>query len=206
MKPVVVVLAAGASERLGTCKALVDLGGRSSLERLLNAAAAGGADAIHVVVGLHGSEIATEVQRLRGALRLEVIAHAGWAEGRTGSLAAAARQLPGQALLVAPIDVPLVPSAVFEQLFRSWEQAGDPARGWLAPFFGTGRRFGHPLVLGRELAALLGALPAGQPLKALRALADPLWGVEVRDPAILDDLDTPADLERLREVVRRAQE
>ena len=37
MKPALVLLAAGASKRLGTCKALVDLGGASPLARLLEA-------------------------------------------------------------------------------------------------------------------------------------------------------------------------
>jgi CTP:molybdopterin cytidylyltransferase MocA len=54
-------------------------------------------------------------------------------------------------------------------------------------------------VLGRELARELLAWPRERPLRALRALADPLLALEVEDEAILDDLDTPEDLARLRE-------
>jgi len=202
----VVLLAAGASERLGQCKALVDLGGRSALQRLVEAADAAGAESIHVVCGAHAPEIGLAVEGLRERRRVEALVHPGWARGRGGSLACAALHLPGRDLLVAPVDVPLVPSLVFRQLFLAWELAGDPPRGWLAPFVAPGRRFGHPWILGRELAAGLPGTAPEQPLKALRALADPVWGIEVFDPAILDDLDTPADLERLRNALRRARE
>ena len=118
--------------------------------------------------------------------------------GRGGSLAAAAAYLPERDLLVAPVDVPLVPAAVFRRLLEEWAFAGAPERGWLAPFLGPGRRFGHPVILGRGLARGLGSRPATAPLKLTRATADPVWGVEVFDPGILDDLDSPADLQRLR--------
>ena len=45
-------------------------------------------------------------------------------------------------------------------------------------------------------AGAAGSLPS--PLRNLRALADPLLEVSVDSPEILDDLDTPEDLARLR--------
>lgn len=205
MKPVVVVLAAGASERLGECKALVDLEGRTALERLSTAAVAGGAQEICVVVGAHAAAMERELGGLAASIGVRALQHREWASGRTGSLDLAARSLPGRDLLVAPIDVPLVPPSVFEQLFLAWSRAGAPPRGWLAPFVGPGRRFGHPLILGRQLAEGLARLPPDQPLKTCRAMADPVGSVEVFHPEILDDLDTPADLERLRARLRQAR-
>jgi CTP:molybdopterin cytidylyltransferase MocA len=206
VKPATVVLAAGASERLGECKASVDLCGRSALERTLQAAIAGGATDICVVAGAHARVIQTELHRLHLEQRVALLEHSEWARGRSGSLGAAQRHYPGRDLLVAPIDVPLVPAAVFERLFAAWTAAGNPPRGWLAPFVEPGRRFGHPLVVGRTLAAGLDARPPDSPLKNCRAAADPVWGVEVFHPEILDDLDTPADLARLRDALRNPQE
>ncbi len=195
MKPVVVILAAGASERLGECKALVDLGGHSAVARLIRAARDARAEEICVVSGAHHERIAAELER---EPRVQLLYNEGWRAGRSGSLALAATALPGRALLIAPVDVPLVSGEVFECLLRAWAEAGDPPRGWLAPYVEPGRRHGHPLILGRELAAKLPAAEPWAPLRLLRTLADPLWGLRVIDPAILDDLDTPADLARLR--------
>lgn len=189
------ILAAGASTRLGTCKALVDLGGRTPLERL---AAEGpyfdGAPPL-VVAGAHAAEIARAAPR-----GVEVLANEAWAEGRLGGIALAARARRGLDLCLAPVDVPLVPTAVFEALARAWIDHGAPPRGWLAPRFG--RAHGHPIVIGRELAERADerARSGGKdlPLRALRELADPLLSVAVDAIEVLDDLDTPDDLDRLR--------
>ncbi len=198
MKPPVVILAAGASKRLGQCKALVDLRGESALARLIRAARRAGAEDLIVIAGAHAREIAAELARVDGDGRVRLLVNANWARGRTGSLAVAASNFPGRALLIAPVDVPLISSEVFQRLYEAWESAGDPSRGWLAPCVEPGPRYGHPLIVGRELGeAILRADPA-EPLAHLRALADPIWAVRVSDMAILDDLDTPEDLKKVR--------
>jgi len=195
VKPALVILAAGASTRLGTCKALVALGGATPLALLLRAGA--GLDELPALV-VAGADAARIGAALPGAA--ELLVNPRWASGRTSGIALAAAARAGRDLCLAPVDVPLVPRAVFAALAREWERRGAPARGWLAPACGAGpeRRHGHPLILGRELAAEAAGLAPGAPLRELRARAAPLWGLEVEDPSVLDDLDTPADLERLR--------
>jgi CTP:molybdopterin cytidylyltransferase MocA len=108
----------------------------------------------------------------------------------------------------APVDCPLVPADVFEALLASWTEAGSPAMGWLAPrFAGTlpprllaHGRYGHPVVLGRELLERVAQMSADTPLSELRAQANPLLSLDVSALATLDDLDRPADLERIRRV------
>ncbi len=186
----VVLLAAGASERLGEPKALVELGGLSAIERLL---AACWDPAPLVVAGAHFDEIHAA---LNG--RAEVIHNTSWKDGRTGSVARAVSHLRGSGLLLAPVDCPLVPSAVFEMLRSTWRGSGSPGRGWLAPLDATSRRHGHPVCIGAALAAEVLDMDPGSPLRELRAHADPLLEVSVDSPEILDDLDTPEDLSRLR--------
>jgi CTP:molybdopterin cytidylyltransferase MocA len=191
--PRLVVLCAGASTRLGRPKALVPLGPQRTpaLAGLLAAGSALGDERPLVVSG-------AEHERLLALLSdaVECVRNTDWARGRTGSIALAARERPGADLCLAPIDVPRVPREVFAALARTWREHGAPERGWLAPFHASGaaRRFGHPLVLGRELLAALKEFPPDRPLRHLRALADPLLAVEVDSACILDDLDTPADL------------
>ncbi len=198
MKPAVVILAAGASARLGECKALASLGGKSALEHLIEQSSMAGAKEILVVSGAHHELIEGELRRIPCGSSARLVLNPRWAEGRSGSVAAAVAQLEGRDLLLAPIDVPLVGAAVFRILFEAWSAAGSPPGGWLAPALEPGPRHGHPVVLGAELAAEAAKLNPGCPLRELRQRARPLWGVSVLDPAILDDLDCPEDLARLR--------
>jgi CTP:molybdopterin cytidylyltransferase MocA len=186
----VVLLAAGASERLGEPKALVDLGGLSVLERLL---AACGDPAPIVVAGAHFKEILAAVNG-----RAEVIHNTAWEDGRTGSVARAVSHLQDSDLLLAPVDCPLVPAPVFDALRSAWGEANAPKRGWLAPQDLESGRHGHPICIGAALAAEVLDMDPESPLRELRARADPLLEVSVDSSEILDDLDTPEDLSRLR--------
>jgi molybdenum cofactor cytidylyltransferase len=199
-----VVLAAGASSRLGTCKALVDLAGATPLARLLAAGrgvlAPDGAPRPLVVTGADHDAIARAAPT-----SVDVLANPDWSAGRLGGVAHAAQARADSDLCLAPVDVPLVPAEVFAALRSAWIAAGSPPRGWLAPCVAragaTGdasRAYGHPIVIGRELAARAGKLGKNVPLRELRALAVPLLSILVDSTTILDDLDDPADLERLR--------
>ncbi len=190
-----VVLAAGASARLGTCKALVDLGGQSPLQRLLDAGRA--LDAHPLVVGGADHDA---IARAAPA-HAEVIRNADWSAGRSGGIVLAAAARPGCDLCLAPVDVPLVPAEVFDALADAWSRAGEPACGWAAPYVrvdGGERAHGHPIVIGRDLAALLATFGKDVPLRALRARADPVLSIQVDSTAILDDLDDLEDLAALR--------
>jgi len=184
-----VVLAAGESRRLGEPKALAQLGARTALEQLLSALERVDPEPL-VVTGAHDAEI-----RARLGTRARCLFHPRWMEGRTTSVLAARIALPEADVLIAPVDVPLVAAATVEALASAWRESGSPARGWLAPRLGAQGGFGHPIVVGRELLA---RLEPGKELRTLRALAQPLLALETNDPAILDDLDTPADLAALR--------
>lgn len=191
MKPALVILAAGASARLGEPKVLARIAGRMVLEHLLAAGADLDDTAPLVVTGADHDAIAAAVPA-----GVELLRNERWADGRTGGVLRAAARRAGRDLVLAPADVPLVSRAVFGALADAWEAAGSPARGWLAPR--AGDRHGHPIVVGRALLADLAEAGAGSPLRRLRAAADPLLDVPVDDPAVLDDLDTPADLAALR--------
>lgn len=198
MNPVLVVLAAGASQRLGRTKALVDLGGSTPLQHIC-AAASGLLDKTPlpalVVAGAAQAEIAA---RLPERCRLVVNPHPE--AGRTGSVQCAARAASGHDLCLAPVDVPLVPAEVYAALVTAWETAGAPARGWLAPRHRETGRYGHPILVGRGLLELLSTWSPAEPLHALRTHAQPLLAVDVETARICDDLDTPADLAHLQQL------
>lgn len=185
------ILAGGASRRLGQCKALVEWSGVTTLERLASAGAAFDALRPLVIAGADLERIAARTPR-----GVECVHNARWAEGRTSSVLAARDARPGLDLCIAPVDTPLVEPEVFELLAASWARAGAPERGWLAPCTAhEPRRFGHPIVIGR---ALLGELVSSESLRDLRARAAPLLHAPCAFESILDDLDTPEDLSLLR--------
>ncbi len=190
--PSLVVLAAGASRRLGLPKALAPLPGGTPLARLV---AAGrdltpGAPPPLVVTGAHHAELLAAAPE-----GVEIVRNPRWELGRTGGVRLARGRRAGQDLCLAPVDVPLVPREVFLLLAQAWERAGAPERGWLAPRHGPSH--GHPVVVGRGLLGELELLGDGTPLRRLRERAEPLLALEVPYPEVLDDLDTPADLARL---------
>jgi len=202
--PALVISAAGASVRLGSDKALVDLGGRAAVLRLLDAASGAGVavpgnPALVITGANHGSVTSTLTA---AGCQAELRHNPDWEGGRISGLALALSLRPGLDLLLAPVDCPLVHRLVFEALADAWARAGEPSRGWLGPRLEppprSGSAYGHPVLLGRELAADLAHLPQGSSLRDLRTRADPLLSVAVQDRAILDDLDRPRDLRELR--------
>jgi molybdenum cofactor cytidylyltransferase len=192
VRPALVILAAGASRRLGESKALVELDGESVLAHLCRAGACVDGGRALVVLGGDAQRV---LERLPAGC--DALQNPAWSAGRSGGVLLAHRARPGRALLIAPVDVPRVPERVFAALAREWDALGDPAGGWLAPRLPDGA-FGHPVVVGTGLLEALEGLPPDTPLRELRARAAPLASVEVFDPEILDDLDTPADLRSLR--------
>jgi CTP:molybdopterin cytidylyltransferase MocA len=197
-KPALILLAAGESRRLGECKALVSLTPRNPLE-LLSAAGACFDDVPPLVIA------GADHDRIAAVLPsgLEIVLNADWSVSRTAGIRMAARHRADRDLCLAPVDVPLVPGEVFERLLETWLDRGSPSRGWLAPSCTVSEdsesvSYGHPIVVGRELVSGLDALPLEAPLRELRARAEPVFSVSVESRAILDDLDTPEDLARLR--------
>jgi molybdenum cofactor cytidylyltransferase len=126
---------------------------------------------------------------------IKILVNAFADEGMGSSLRLAARSLPSgtRAVVVGLADMPEIASGTISSLVQAWRQLG-PA-GIVAPVHG-GRR-GHPVVLGSQHFPALRALTGDQGGRViLQDRADDLQLVDVDDPGVLVDLDTPADLEQ----------
>jgi molybdenum cofactor cytidylyltransferase len=198
-----VVVAAGLSQRMGTFKPLLELGGKPLLQHVVEALQSSGHIEPIVVVTGH------EESRLRAAMAghpLTWVHNAAYADGEMlASVKAGVRALPAgtSAVVLALGDQPAVSMATIARLTRAWQDAQTPM---VLPVF-QGRR-GHPLVLAASLWPEILALGLGETLKTLvhRHLGEALQ-VAVEDPAVLADLDTPEDYERARrEWDQRAKE
>lgn len=180
-----ILLAAGASSRMGRPKALIPIGGRPAVEAIVATLRAGGADDVVVVVGRHATEIRAGAD-LRGA---RVVENPDWATGRTSSIQAGLAALaPGvEWTLLALVDMPLVRAGTVRALLASPRHDADV----VVPVHG-GRR-GHPILLRRTLYPAIGALGPDAPLRDVVRAAR-RTEVPVDDPGVLVDFDEPGDV------------
>jgi CTP:molybdopterin cytidylyltransferase MocA len=180
-----VLLAAGEGKRLGTPKALVELGGRRLVDRGADLLRDGGTAPVLVVTGA----VPVTVPGVIG------VPNPDWRTGMGSSLAAGLRALPGDctAAVIALVDQPLIGPEVVRRLLAA--HAGGAGLA-VAAYHGRAR---NPVLLARAhwagvLAAAEGDAGARPYLRAHPGL---VTLVECADIGRPDDVDTPEDLARV---------
>lgn len=123
-----IILAAGASRRLGRPKQLVRITGETLLARTLRTALESGAGPIFVVLGARGEEIATSVDLSTA----HPVVNPDWEKGIATSIQAgihALRQLhpDANAVLLLVCDQPRLSEEHLRRLIEAFEQASQPA-------------------------------------------------------------------------------
>lgn len=183
-----IVLAAGASLRMGRPKLLLPLpGGHTFLSRIVRTLGEAGFDEIVVVA--RDPALAAEALPA-GDLPVRVVVNADPERGQLSSLWTGLEAIdrPGtDAALVTLVDVPLVSATTVRAVVAAWQRTHAPVVRPVA-----GERHGHPVVFGREVfASLRAADPAVGAKPVLRALGDRVVHVAVDDPYAFEDADTP---------------
>lgn len=194
------VPAAGESRRMGRPKLLIEFGGVPLISRVVAALRDGGAEPVLVIAPPPGSPEGPAVAEAARAAGARVIAPAARPSQMRGSielgLAELARESPPAAVLLTPGDFPALTARVVEQVLRAWSANRDR----IVVACAGGKR-AHPVVLPWDLAALVAALPADAGVNSLVDVrADRVAEVEVGQPGLDADLNTPADLERWSQI------
>lgn len=192
-----VLLAAGQGSRFGRPKALVELDGRTLAERGVTMLRAGGADPILIVTGAARVDLGPDHQA-------RIVYNGEWRTGMGSSLRAALRVLTelevGQeaglevgAAVVALADQPLVGAEAVGRLIAAYQAGAGVA---VAAYGGKPR---NPVLLAREhWPEVIAAATGDQGARAfLHARPELVTLVECGDTGRPDDIDTPADLERI---------
>jgi xanthine dehydrogenase accessory factor len=180
-----ILLAAGSSRRFGGAKLLASWRGRPLFEHALEALAS--------CPGIEETLVVTRPAALQVPAweRVREVENPAYAEGMGASLRTGIEAAPADAdaYLVALADMPGTTPSLVASLLARW-RACDRI---VVPVH-RGRR-GHPVILPArfrpELLALRGDVGARE---ILRAHADEVEEVPVDDPAVLFDVDLPADL------------
>lgn len=188
-----ILLAAGKSRRMGTCKQLLPLGDRTVIVRCLDALAAGGAAEIVVVVSEEGHDVAEAVQAFPARFVINTVVDGDMASSVRAGRDALTTAADG--VIVFPSDYPLVSAGTIASLI----EAHGASPGSIVIPCHDGRR-GHPLLFPR---AVLDDLADVSTLRDLvRGNPDRISCVEVTDPGGLHDMDTPEDYQRIRNMIQ----
>jgi len=197
-----IVLAAGRSSRMGEFKPLLDIDGRTLLEWAVAGFRGAGIDDVLVVTGHRGGEVDAAAERA-GA---RAVANAQFDHGMFSSVRAGVAALDAgvSRFFLLPADVPLVRPETIGRLARTARDAADAPGGPPEVAYPvTSGATGHPPLVSAVLREeILAAGPDGPDGGLRRVLMEHIARsvvVEVGDPGVLLDADTPDDLAGLRE-------
>lgn len=183
-----VLLAAGKSRRMGSCKQLLPLGETTVIGRCLDTLVAAGISEIVVVVSPEGGLVEEAARQFPVRIVVNSAADGDMASSVRAGRDVVSAQASG--VIVALCDYPLVASATLEHLVR--QHAASPDSIVIPTHAG---RCGHPLLFPR---LILGELTSGQTLRDLTGIVkDRICRIDVCDAGILTDMDTPEDYRRV---------
>jgi molybdenum cofactor cytidylyltransferase len=177
---------------MGTPKALLEWQGRTLLAGWITAFREAGAQPL-VVLGQDAARIAAAEPAAADAL---LLVNPAPERGQLGSLRIALEALPAatELVLFTPVDAAGVQTTTIRTLLGAWSSARPPLA---APRFAG--RGGHPVAVAAELISEFLALPAeGAARDVTRRYRAQTLFVDVDDPGVLRDLDTPGQYEAAR--------
>jgi molybdenum cofactor cytidylyltransferase len=193
-----ILLAAGLSSRMGQPKQLLAWQGRPLVRHMAEVALASRAAGLVVVLGA-GAEIAREA--LAGlAGPVQTVECADYASGQAASLRAGLSALPttATAAVVLLVDMPLVGPGVVDRLIAAFEALPNSAA--VVPTY-RGRR-GNPVLLAARLFPELQALQGDSGARpVLEQNAAAVLSVELDDPAVIRDMDTPEAYDQMHQAI-----
>ena len=186
-----IILAAGESRRMGYPKPLLKIGHRTFIEQIAETMLAV-VPRLVIVIGAHRDRVRAAIPN---DARIAIVENPNYAHGQLSSLQVGLEALQTEAAgaLVHLGDHPLVRLETFRAIVDSYNRTGKP----IVIARNDGHR-GHPLIFDRAIFGELRAAPEEEGARyVVNADASRVAYVDLQDPGINLDLDTPADLARV---------
>ncbi len=182
-----VLLAGGASQRMGRPKALLKVGGRSLLRWGIDTLISAGCASVTVVTGAYRGTLIRELPQ-----GIHHIHARNWRGGMRASLTCGVRHAPNGPIVVHHVDAPGVRASTIRKLMGALEN--QP----VVPVYHG--QLGHPVVLPLRIRERL-AQPDLRPLNALMQEIG-IKRVEVDDNGVLSNVNTPAQFAKIQWLMR----
>jgi len=195
-----IILAAGASTRMGTPKQLLLYQERSFVRHIAEVAIASVCQPIAVVLGANAKRIKPEITHLP----VHVVENQQWAEGMSSSLRVGLKALLTvtqnlEAVAIALCDQPFVSSPMLDQIVEAYHFTGKAIiASEYAGTLGVPALFSHTLF--SELLALKNTEGAKQIIKKH---IQEVFSVPFPEGAI--DIDTPKDYEQFQTLMKSGE-
>ena len=187
-----IILAAGYSSRMqGAFKPLLKLGDCTVLEHAIQAHLAAGIHDVRVVVGYRADDVIGAVSHLG----VRVVTNPDFDKGMFSSIQAGVATLEPavKAFFIMPTDIPGVHPATIRSLLDTYDSGSC---GILYPVY-HGKKGHPPLISSRYIHEILES-PGPDGLRGiLKSHEEDACTVVVDDAAVLLDIDTPMDYQRL---------
>ncbi len=166
------------------------------LETSLDGLRRSGIEEVVLVLGHKAHDVLREVE----TSDITVVINPRYEMGMSASIKAGLEALRGaeDAVLVVLADQPFLRPQTVDGLLKAYERSGARA---VAPVF-RGRR-GNPVLLDLSLRGAMESLEGDRGCRELLAEIPDVLLVDVDDPGVLIDVDTPEDLARAREQAER---
>ncbi len=188
------LMAAGESTRMGSPKQLLAWDGGTLIEYQVRQLKEAGTDHIVVVLG----HLADQIRESLTGLDVDVVINGIYKEGRASSVRAGAQSLKEgtEAVIIISVDQPR-PSSIIKKVMEAHKSAKSLIT---IPAF-RGKR-GHPTVFAGQLIGELSRVTEEN--LGLREVvtrhSDEVATVEVDSPLVIEDLNTPEDYQRVRQM------
>ena len=188
MRVAAVVLAAGKSSRMGRNKLLLEVGGRTILDRILDAVEASAVDEVFVVLGHDPGSIRAIIE----AHGVSTVLNPEYEKEMTNSFQAGLREVEADAAFLVLGDQLGLESTLLDEMVEL--MVSDPGAQIISPVH-DGRR-GHPVLFRRSLFHEILSLGEGETMKDVvlrheedhESVQGSMWCTM--------DIDTPEDFER----------
>jgi molybdenum cofactor cytidylyltransferase len=195
-----IILAAGASSRMGSPKALLEYRGETFVNRLVRLFSSA-CDRVIVVLGYHADAIREHIileniglENIGGAT---IVVNPDPERGQLSSLQTGLRAVAedAEAVLFTPVDSPTVEASTIARVVAAFGSRDEQTLLVIPRFHG---KRGHPVCAAREVIAEFLALPpTGQAKEIVNRHEARTLYIEVDDAGVLADIDDPEAFRKL---------
>ncbi|MDD3253481.1 MAG: NTP transferase domain-containing protein [Lachnospiraceae bacterium] len=183
-----VILAAGASSRMGRFKPMLPVGKTTFIKKTIAAMQKAGVDPVVVVTGYRAAKLQ---EHIKNTGVICVCNERFYETQMLDSVKLGIEKLLGTCdkILLTPVDVFAASDATYQKM-------KELDAGFARPVFGG--RSGHPVLIGKQLFPAILAYQGERGLRgAIESSGETILNCPVDDPAVTMDADTPEDYRKL---------